>query len=69
MTTLPDKKVEVHNDDVKKTADKLAPQTNWLSDKSMKDGSTYYRVATNKWVKDDEVYVYQPQTFIVQTGN
>lgn len=69
VTTLPDKKVEVHNDDVKKTADKLAPQTNWLSDKSMKDGSTYCRVATNKWVKDDEVYVYQPQTFIVQTGN
>lgn len=57
VTTLPDKKVEVHNDDVKKTADKLAPQTNWLSDKSMKDGSTYYRVATNEFVPTTDVTI------------
>lgn len=67
LTTLPNKKAYLYNDDTEKTVDTLTPQTNWFSDKKMKDG--YYRVATDKWVRSDAVYVYQPQSLIVSLSN
>ena len=32
-------------------------------------GETYYRVATNEWVKASNVYVYQNKNQVIQTNN
>lgn len=69
LATLPNKKATIYDDNGHKTSNKLTTQTNWLSDKQMKDGPIYYRVGINQWVREDDVYVYQTQSLIVQTGN
>ena len=39
---------------------KLGPKTDWLVDqKTTVDGETYYRVATDQWVKASQVYVFE----------
>lgn len=48
----------------------LSPGTDWVSDKTAtRDGATYYRVATDAWVKSSDVYQYVPQDSIVTTDN
>lgn len=48
----------------------LSPGTDWVSDKTAtRDGATYYRVATDAWVKSSDVYQYVPQGSIVTTDN
>lgn len=47
----------------------LASGTSWKVDKTKNYGGVkYYRVATNEWVKADNVYVYEDQSLIVRTG-
>lgn len=46
----------------------LAPGTDWYSDQRIVvKGNTFYRVATNEWVKANDVYVYKAYTSIVKT--
>ena len=48
----------------------LAEQTDWYSDQYVKlDGMTYFRVATNEWVKISNVYRYKDLNTIVNTKN
>ena len=47
----------------------LKPATDWFSDKEMSfGGDTYYRVATNEWVKAASVYVYENRNIVIQTN-
>ncbi|MQS76945.1 SLAP domain-containing protein [Companilactobacillus halodurans] len=49
---------------------RLGTATDWYSDKDMSfAGDTYYRVATNEWVKASNVYVYENNKVVVQTKN
>ncbi|WP_164505966.1 SLAP domain-containing protein [Companilactobacillus insicii] len=37
----------------------LNPNTTWYNDKKMElDGTTYYRVSTNRWINANDVYIY-----------
>jgi KxYKxGKxW signal peptide len=48
----------------------LAEQTDWYSDQYVKlDGMTYFRVATNEWVKISNVYRYKDLNMVVNTKN
>ncbi|WP_025023046.1 BspA family leucine-rich repeat surface protein [Companilactobacillus nodensis] len=48
----------------------LQPNTGWFADKKLsKNGISYYRVATDEWVKMDDVYVYTPNNKYVETYN
>ncbi|MGQ2374875.1 hypothetical protein [Companilactobacillus zhachilii] len=73
ISTFPDKtNVKLyHLNSNSMTADNeraLAPGTDWYSDQRIVvKGNTYYRVATNEWVKANEVYIYTAHTSIVQT--
>ncbi|WP_369346353.1 beta strand repeat-containing protein [Companilactobacillus kimchii] len=50
---------------------RLAPKTDWLVDqKTTVDGEIYYRVATDKWVKASQVYVFEyAKTVATVTGD
>jgi len=47
----------------------LAKLSNWFSDQiwTAKDGQQYYRVATNEWVKVEDVYLYEATPLTVTT--
>jgi len=49
----------------------LAAGSAWISDKiwtkKTKTGQILYRVATNEWVKDEDVYLYEATSAVVQT--
>lgn len=48
----------------------LAHDSSWFSNEVMTyKGQTYYQVATNEWVKANDVYVYQKTDNIVRTKN
>lgn len=48
----------------------LSSNSDWRSDETAQiSNETYYRVATNEWVKAQSVYLYQPMNLIVKTGN
>lgn len=48
----------------------LNTASDWFSDKEMTfAGETYYRVASNEWVKASNVYVYQNKNIVVQTNS
>ncbi|MFC6176332.1 BspA family leucine-rich repeat surface protein [Companilactobacillus huachuanensis] len=48
----------------------LASGSDWYSDQQMvKNGETYYRVATNEWVKASDAYVYESHSGVVVTGS
>lgn len=48
----------------------LKSNTDWHADKKMtKDGISYYRVASNEWVKMDDVYVYNSDDGYIETYN
>ncbi|MGI3100398.1 hypothetical protein ACROUK_07530 [Companilactobacillus alimentarius] len=48
----------------------LSSNSDWKSDETAQiSNETYYRVATNEWVKAQSVYLYQPMNLIVKTGN
>lgn len=52
----------------KVTDQALSAFSDWQSDEMVTiNGEKYYRVATNKWVKDQNVYVYQPLDTVVKT--
>ncbi|WP_334332559.1 hypothetical protein [Companilactobacillus sp. HBUAS59544] len=49
---------------------KLAKHSDWRSDRIIIiDGEKYYRVATEEWVKADDIYRYEPTNGIVETMN
>lgn len=57
-------------DTTKITNRSLNTASDWYSDKDMTfAGETYYRVATNEWVKASNVYVYQNKSQVIQTNN
>jgi len=46
----------------------LAPNSDWQSDQRVVvKGDTYYRVATNEWVKASQVYIYTAHPIVVET--
>lgn len=46
----------------------LTLDSNWLTDRKMSlNGQTYYRVATNQWVKVSDTYVYYNNTGYIKT--
>ncbi|KRK63638.1 hypothetical protein FC72_GL001241 [Companilactobacillus tucceti DSM 20183] len=46
----------------------LGTNTDWFNDEEMTlDGQKYYRVSTNEWVKDNDVYVYVEHISKVRT--
>lgn len=46
----------------------LAPATDWYSDQRIVvKGNTYYRVATNEWVRANDVYIYTAHATVVRT--
>ncbi|GEO78833.1 BspA family leucine-rich repeat surface protein [Companilactobacillus mindensis] len=48
----------------------LAKGTDWFSDEiTSVDGEEYYRVATNEWIKANDVYVYIPSNRVVTIKN
>ncbi|WP_334329799.1 BspA family leucine-rich repeat surface protein [Companilactobacillus sp. HBUAS59699] len=48
----------------------LQPNTCWFADKKLtRDGVSYYRVATDEWVKMDDVYVYTANNKFIKTYN
>ncbi|APU72149.1 SLAP domain-containing protein [Companilactobacillus crustorum] len=61
--------VYLYNKDLKKTTNRaLAKGTDWYSDQELvKDGKTYYRVATNEWVSAKDVYAYEVHTGVIKT--
>jgi len=51
--------VQEYNDYGNAIDDKIAPNTDWHSDKKMvRNGITYYSVNDDTWVKDSDVYIY-----------
>lgn len=63
--------VTVNEDDMKPIENvKLSHNSDWFSDEEKTiDGTTYYRVATDKWVKNSDIYVYVAKNQIVKTNN
>lgn len=63
--------VTIDMDDLTQITDvKLGSNSAWFSDeKKTVDGVTYYRVATDKWAKASDVYVYVAENSIVTTNN
>jgi len=57
------------NDSMSPVTDQdLAKKTNWQSDQKIIIGDdTYYRVATNEWVKANKVYPYHENTMDIRT--
>lgn len=52
------------------TDQKLAPNSDWFTDESMQlDKDKYYRVATNQWVKANDVYLYYNHAINIQVNN
>ncbi|WP_125566042.1 BspA family leucine-rich repeat surface protein [Companilactobacillus insicii] len=48
----------------------LKPNTGWYADKKLtKNGISYYRVASNEWVKMNYVYVYNSNNKFIETYN
>lgn len=48
----------------------LHSATDWFSDEEMTfAGETYYRVATNEWVKAPSVYVYENKNLVIRTDS
>lgn len=48
----------------------LASNSSWFSDQQMtKNGETYYRVASNEWVKASAVYPYEDYKLVIRTGS
>jgi len=46
----------------------LAPNSDWQSDQRVVvKGDTYYRVATNEWVKASQAYIYTAHPIVVET--
>jgi hypothetical protein len=46
---------------------KLVHNSDWLTDQKMTlNGNTFYRVATNEWVKASQVYLYKAETLSLQ---
>lgn len=47
----------------------LAPSSSWITDREtyVINNTKYYRVATNKFVSADDVYVYSPVNMVVTT--
>lgn len=68
-THVDNNEVTLYQDNTSKVLDRaLAKGTDWYSDQEMtKDGVTYYRVATNEWVKASDVYVYEDQNVVINT--
>lgn len=57
-------------DTSKVTNRSLNTASDWYSDKDMTfAGDTYYRVATNEWVKASNVYVYADRNLVIQTNS
>lgn len=48
----------------------LDPNTSWYNDKKMDlDGTTYYRVSTDKWINANDVYIYTTKNTHVRVYN
>lgn len=61
----------LYQQDTTKVEDRaLASGSDWFSDQQMvKNGETYYRVATNEWVKASDTYVYESHSGVIGTGS
>ncbi|CAJ1193318.1 hypothetical protein CPR19088_GLDEOEPO_00461 [Companilactobacillus paralimentarius] len=64
-------KVQVYDLDGNAVTDSfLNPNTSWFNDKQMiLNGTTYYRVAINAWVKASDVYVYTENNTHIRVYN
>lgn len=62
--------VDLFDFDGNKTGNRqLAPASNWYSDQIMTlNGTKYYRVASNEWVKMQDAYEYIPKDTLVRTN-
>lgn len=71
IETLPNSEfISLYKVDTNKANRALSPRTDWRVDKIMTlDGTKYYRVSTNEWVKASDAYVYESQNLIIETGN
>ncbi|CAJ1182870.1 SLAP domain-containing protein [Companilactobacillus nantensis] len=63
--------VQLYDDNGETIADrKLAPNSDWYTDSLMTlNGIKYYRVATNQWVKENDVYLYYNHAINIQVNN
>lgn len=68
-TKKPDVKVYDYDGSLM-TDRKLAPGSNWYTDELMQlNGTKYYRVATDQWVKASDVYLYYRKTSKVRVNS
>lgn len=59
---------QLYDDDGNEINKELPSNSDWHTDlKKTINGTTYYRVATNTWVKDSDVYIYFEQPTYVRT--
>lgn len=59
---------QLYDDNGNELGKELLSNSNWYTDqKKTVNGTTYYRVATNTWVKDSDVYIYFEQPTYVRT--
>ncbi len=66
------KSIAIYDDSGKLiTNRRLASLSDWKTDTvwTTKDGQVYYRVATNEWVKSEDVYLYEAASGVVRTRN
>ncbi len=70
ISTHPNKTVSLYDSKGKAIKNRvLAGDSNWASDKTMElSGVKYYRVATNEWIKAENVYEYSASQSVVETS-
>jgi len=70
VATFADQNTPVYNSQGEVIGNRaLAADSNWASDKTMElSGVKYYRVATNEWIKAENVYEYSASQSVVETS-
>jgi len=62
--------INVYDDNGNLTDETVAPNTDFSTDEKLQlDGKTYYRIAQNKWVNADDIYIHYTDPTYVRTYN
>lgn len=60
--------INVYDDNGNLTDETVAPNTDFSTDEKLQlDGKTYYRIAQNKWINADDIYIYYTDPTYVRT--
>lgn len=61
-------KINIYDNNGYLTDKTVAPNSNWYTDREMLiKGTKYYRIATDQWLKIDDVYIYQNNPVYLST--